>query len=141
MGSNEERARQALQELLDVSPQVEAAVIARRDGEAIASSLPPGGDRDDRLARLGMQVLEQAERSRVELGREPVVQCEVATGTGNVFVVADATNLVIAVTCVEPTVGLVFYDLKTALRTLREAASSAGNGSDPARNGRARSGS
>lgn len=113
-------AEQAMQELLEVSPQVSAAVIADRTGSPQASSFPGDDDRATRLADIGVRALDRADTARTELGREPVVQCEVATGEGNLFVVADEQRLVCAVTSAEPTVGLVFYDLKTALRTLRE---------------------
>jgi hypothetical protein len=53
---------------------------------------------------------------------------EVSTPDGNVFVVADSDHLVAAVTDADPTVGLVFYDLKTALRAVREATARTSNG-------------
>lgn len=125
-------ADQALRELLEVSPQVEAALIADRAGKPIASSLSAkgagGSASAERLGELVVKLLTQSEKARVELGREPITQCEVGTGQGNVFVVSDATHVVAAVTGNEPTVGLVFYDLKTALRTVREAGTSGGNG-------------
>jgi hypothetical protein len=37
---------------------------------------------------------------------------------GSVFVVRDGKRLIVATTAPEPTVGLVFYDLKSALRDL-----------------------
>jgi hypothetical protein len=39
---------------------------------------------------------------------------------GSVFVVRDERHLVVAVTRPDPTVGLVFYDLKTCLRLVGE---------------------
>lgn len=119
-------AGQALSELLEVSPQIEAAVIVdRKGGSPAASSFIDGDDRAQRLAVLSMRIIEQAERARTELDREPVVQCELATGEGSVFVVSDATHVVAAVTGDEPTVGLVFYDLKAALRGMRNGAQTA----------------
>lgn len=116
-------ADQAIRELLDVSPHIEAAVIGTRDGTiSSASFVESAANRADGLMRAAMAIVDQAERARVELGREPVVQCEVATGDGNVFVVTDDTHVIAAVTGNDPTVGLVFYDLKTALRSLRDAA-------------------
>lgn len=125
-------AESALSELLDVSPQVDAAVISTRVKQqnssapaapnVIASAPESARNRASRLADVCNRLLEQSERARVELGREPITQCEVATGDGHVFVVADATHIVAAVTQADPTVGLVFYDLKTALRAVREAA-------------------
>lgn len=111
----------ALDELLEVSPQVDAAVIlVRADASLVASAPTSSGRMAERFAATAMRILEAAEQARAELGREPVVQVEVATLDGHVFVVADATHVVAAVTAADPTVGLVFYDLKTALRTLRE---------------------
>ena len=48
--------------------------------------------------------------------RERLVQLQVALPDGCVFVVQDDERVVAAVTVAEPTVGLVFYDLKTCLR-------------------------
>lgn len=125
-------AQTALQELLEVSPQVEAALVADLQGATLASA---GTTASDRLAALVLRVLDTAERSRKELGREPVTQCEIGTGDGSLFVVRDAHHVVAAVTGLDPTVGLVFYDLKTALRTLRDATThvtAAGNGTSAA---------
>lgn len=127
-------ATSALAELLEVSPQVDAAVILERDGGRLLASAPAASARmADRLGATCVNILEAAEQARTELGREPVAQVEVATPDGHVFVVADARWIVAAVTDADPTVGLVFYDLKTALRTVREGAADASsvNGSAP----------
>ena len=47
-----------------------------------------------------------------------VSQLEAATAEGSVFVVRDGGRTIVATTRPEPTVGLVFYDLKTALRSI-----------------------
>lgn len=116
-------ASSALDELLDVSPQVDAAVILRRgeDDARLVASAPASSDHmAERFGDTCVRILAAAERAREELGREPISQVEIATGDGHVFVVADATWIVAAVTAADPTVGLVFYDLKTALRSVRE---------------------
>ena len=121
-------ASSALAELLEVSPQVDAAVILERDGGRTLASAPAASDRmASRLGDTCAKILAAAERARTELGREPVSQIEVATPDGHVFVVADSTWIVAAVTDADPTVGLVFYDLKTALRSVREARTSNGD--------------
>ena len=115
-------AGRALEELLEVSPQVDAAVILERDGGKLLASAPASSDRvAGQLATTCVKLVDAAEQARRELGREPVSQVEVATPDGHVFVVADANWIVAAVTDADPTVGLVFYDLKTALRTVRES--------------------
>jgi hypothetical protein len=48
-----------------------------------------------------------------------VTQLEAATSDGSVFVVRDGESAIAATTRPEPTVALVFYDLKTALRASR----------------------
>ncbi len=129
-------AGRALEELLEVSPQVDAAVILERDGGRLIASAPASSDRvADRLGAMCVKIVDAAEQSRRELGREPVSQVEVATPDGHVFVVTDTTWIVAAVTDADPTVGLVFYDLKTALRAVREAR--AGDGSSASSNGSA----
>ena len=112
-------AEPALTELLEVSPQIRAAVIAERPGALLASSYPSGDDRGRHLAELADRMLDEADEARAQLGREPVVQLEIATPDGSVFVVSDGHHTVLAATDDEPTVGLVFYDLKTVLRSLR----------------------
>ena len=117
-------AEAALQELLDVSPQVDATLVATRDGGDVVAFRPEqlGSEAASRFGASARQLLSEAEHARVELAREPVTQVEVATGDAHVFVVVDEHHLVAAVTDADPTVGLVFYDLKTALRTIRDAA-------------------
>ena len=44
--------------------------------------------------------------------------CRRPLPTGSVFVVVDGDRLAVATTGADPTVGLVFYDLKTLLRQL-----------------------
>ena len=48
---------------------------------------------------------------------------EVATGDGSVFVVVDGKRRLAATTAAAPTVGLVFYDLKSALRAIGQTPS------------------
>ena len=52
--------------------------------------------------------------------RPGIQQLEAATVSGSVFVVRDAERTIAATTTPEPTVGLVFYDLKTCLRSIDE---------------------
>ena len=52
--------------------------------------------------------------------RPGVAQLEAATPLGSVFVVRDGARLIAATTTPDPTVGLVFYDLKTCLRSVDE---------------------
>ena len=110
-------AAQALADLTEISAQIEAAVLADHDGSVVASTLA-----DDEAAKAfaeaAAELLAASDEVRTEPGSEPLVQVEGAAHDGSVFVARDDRHLVAAVTKPKPTVGLVFYDLKTCLRML-----------------------
>jgi predicted regulator of Ras-like GTPase activity (Roadblock/LC7/MglB family) len=106
--------REALDRLTEISSQVRAAVIADADGGVIASTVA-SDDAARRLARAARELIAAADRH----GRASVVQLDAATPEGNVFVVRHGDRLIAATTGPEPTVGLVFYDLRSCLRSLR----------------------
>ena len=109
-------AQQALADLTEISSQVEAAVVFDDKGKVVGSTLPSG----DALAKSAADLLAAAEEVRT--GDSPLTQLEIATGDGSVFVVRDAKLTIAATTGPAPTVGLVFYDLKSALRNAKPAA-------------------
>lgn len=107
-------AAAVLQDLLEVSGQIEGAILLERDGAALACTL-------DETARA--DALEAATRGLIEAaadapgGRaQPLVQLQVVLGDGCAFVVQDEQRVAACVTGAKATPGLVFYDLKTALR-------------------------
>jgi predicted regulator of Ras-like GTPase activity (Roadblock/LC7/MglB family) len=106
-------AQQALADLTEISSQVEAAVVFDDKGKVVGSTLPSG----DALAKSAADLLAAAEEVRT--GDSPLTQLEIATGDGSVFVVRDAKLTIAATTGPAPTVGLVFYDLKSALRSVK----------------------
>jgi hypothetical protein len=63
-----------------------------------------------------------AGEARGDSGAPELVQIQAATPRGSLFVVRDGGHVVAAVTGSKPTVGLVFYDLKTCLRMLEREA-------------------
>jgi len=101
-------AEQALADLTEISSQVEAAVLFDSKGTVVASTL---GDAEP-FVRAVQDLVAAAGEAR----RGSVSQLEAATSEGSVFVVRDGESFVAATTAPEPTVALVFYDLKTALR-------------------------
>jgi predicted regulator of Ras-like GTPase activity (Roadblock/LC7/MglB family) len=102
-----------LAELLEISSQIEAAVLFRPGGELVGSTVPDEG-RTAKLVRTARDLVAAAEEARDE--GEPLTQIEVSTREGSVFVVRGADVSIAAATATEPTVGLVFYDLKSCLR-------------------------
>ena len=111
-------AQDALKDLLEISSQVRAAVVLKADGEVEASTLGGGGEAAAYLAHVATQLLEAAAGVRESGGA--VNQLEVATAEGSVFVVREGDRVIAATTSADPTVGLVFYDLKSCLRDAQE---------------------
>jgi predicted regulator of Ras-like GTPase activity (Roadblock/LC7/MglB family) len=112
-------AQQALADLTEISSQIRAAVVFAESGEVAASTL---GDapRTDELAEAARALLAAAEA--VKTGDSALTQLEVATSEGSVFVVRQGKSVIAATTGSNPTAGLVFYDLKSALRNVQPAA-------------------
>jgi predicted regulator of Ras-like GTPase activity (Roadblock/LC7/MglB family) len=111
-------AAQALADLTEISSQIEAAVLAGADGSVVASTFGEPA-RGDELARAAVELVSAAGDARgAETTSGGLVQLQAATPRGSVFVVHDDHHVVAAVTGAKPTVGLVFYDLKTCLRML-----------------------
>jgi len=115
-------AQQALADLTEISSQIEAAVVFDDQGKVAGSTLTEGG-RADELAKAAAALVAAAEG--VKTGESVLTQLEVSTGEGSVFVVCDGKTYIAATTGGNPTAGLVFYDLKSALRSVKPAAKSA----------------
>jgi predicted regulator of Ras-like GTPase activity (Roadblock/LC7/MglB family) len=107
-------AAQAIADLTEISPQVRSVVVVGPDGAPVGSNLADDAAAG-RFAEGARRLVEAAEALR-----PGVAQLEAATLAGSVFVVRDGERLIAATTTPEPTVGLVFYDLKTCLRAIEE---------------------
>jgi hypothetical protein len=105
-------AEQALADLTEISSQVEAAALFDEKGNVPASTL----DDPAPFVRAVQDLIAAAGEAR----RGSLSQLEAATSTGSVFVVREGSSYIAATTGPEPTVALVFYDLKTALRAATE---------------------
>lgn len=113
-------AAQALNDLTEISSQIEAAVLFDGSGNVAASTLADES-RSKELAKAAQELLAAAEQVREGSDGKPLTQVEAATREGSLFVVRDGERLIAATTSPEPTVGLVFYDLKSCLRTVAAA--------------------
>jgi predicted regulator of Ras-like GTPase activity (Roadblock/LC7/MglB family) len=107
-------AAQAIADLTEISPQVRRVAVVEADGSLAGSNLADEADAR-RLADGAHSLMAAAEELR-----PGVSQLEAATVDGSVFVVRDGARRIVATTAPNPTVGLVFYDLKSALRGLGE---------------------
>ena len=104
----------ALAHLTEISTQIQVAVVFDREGTVLGSIVDD--ERAGRLAEKALELFRTAEKQR----EQELVQLDVALADGTVFVVRDADRLIAATTGPEPTVGLVFDDLKTCLRGFGE---------------------
>jgi predicted regulator of Ras-like GTPase activity (Roadblock/LC7/MglB family) len=112
-------ATQALADLTEISAQIEAAVLAKADGSIVASTMKDEG-RAKQLAEAAVELVAAGPESRSEGPNQELVQLQAATPRGSLFVARDGSHVVAAITGSRPTVGLVFYDLKTCLRMLED---------------------
>jgi hypothetical protein len=122
----EKAPEHALADLTEVSSQVREAVLFDEKGTVAASTIG-----DDERSQSFVRAVQDLVAAASEAGGgagERVAQLEAATDEGSVFVVREGPSYVAATTGPEPTVALVFYDLKTALR-----AASAEAAKNPAR--------
>ena len=106
----------ALADLMELSAQVEQAVVLDRAGTLLGSTAGEG-EQTSALAASARRLLEAA--GEVRPGAE-VSQVAAATRRGGVFVVRDDLRTVAAATGRDASAALVFYDLKTCLRALSE---------------------
>jgi predicted regulator of Ras-like GTPase activity (Roadblock/LC7/MglB family) len=109
-------AQQALADLTEISSQIQGAVVFDEAGKVAAATLEDSR-RADELAQAAAALVGAAEA--VKTGESALTQLEVATGEGSVFVVRDGKTVIAATTGSNPTAGLVFYDLKSALRNVK----------------------
>jgi predicted regulator of Ras-like GTPase activity (Roadblock/LC7/MglB family) len=109
-------AQQALADLTEISSQIQTAVVFDDKGKVAGSTHADG----EAFARAAADLLAAAEELRT--GESPLTQLEIATSEGSVFIVRQDKATIAATTSADPTVGLVFYDLKSALRSVKPAA-------------------
>lgn len=93
------------------------------DGSVLATTAADPG-RAERFAAGIAKLVEQADALREARGLPDLAQLEAATLDGSVFVVRRNGRLIAATTRPDPTVGLVFYDLKHCLRSVEDGAPS-----------------
>ncbi len=109
-------AARALADLVEISPQIEAAAVVAADGEMVGSVGVPEG-RATVLARAVRELVDGA-AFRSE-GRVTQLHAELAGG--DVFAVTGAgERTIVAVTGERASPGLVFYDLKRCLAAVAD---------------------
>jgi len=110
-------ASQALADLTEISSQIEAAVLFDEGGAVLGSTLDDAAAGEELVRSAGSLL---AGTGEFRSGDAAVTQLEASTRDGSVFVVRDEGRCIVATTAPDPTVGLVFYDLKSCLRGAAE---------------------
>jgi predicted regulator of Ras-like GTPase activity (Roadblock/LC7/MglB family) len=111
-------AAAAIAELRELSTQIQTIVVCGRNGALLSASVQDAAAA--RIADAAVSLADGADQVRADLGREALAQLQAATPDGSVFVVCDGDRMAVATTGSDPTVGLVFYDLKTLLRQVAD---------------------
>jgi len=125
-------AVQALADLTEISSQVEQVAIVDRDGSILATTARDTV-RGERFVSAVRTLLDEADRLASARGLPELTQLEASTHDGSVFAVRRDGRLIVATTRADPTVGLIFYDLKHCLGSIDGAAPAAAG--EPATNG------
>jgi predicted regulator of Ras-like GTPase activity (Roadblock/LC7/MglB family) len=113
-------AAAALADLVEISPQIEAAAVVAPDGE-MAGSVGIPEARASVLARAVRELLDGAAAFRSDQGRVTQLHAELAGG--DLFAVTGAGEpAIVAVANEGATPGLVFYDLKRCLASVVDEA-------------------
>jgi hypothetical protein len=107
----------ALADLVEISPQLQAAALLAGDGEVVGSVGVP----EARAGVLGRAVRELLDAAAFRTEGH-VTQVHAELDEGDVFAVAGGgSRTIVAVASGRPAPGLVFYDLKSCLARLEEA--------------------
>jgi predicted regulator of Ras-like GTPase activity (Roadblock/LC7/MglB family) len=116
VGSAPVDAARAIADLTEISSQIEQVVLVDESGAVLASNLEEDA-RAQQLADGAARLVEEA----AGVADGELVHLEAALAEGSVFVVREGGHTIAATTGPDPTVGLVVYDLKSALRGLEPA--------------------
>jgi len=112
-------AAQALADLTEISSQVVHVAVVDEQGSVLATTIADEG-RASRFVEGVKALLAEADELRQARGLADLAQLEAATLEGSVFAVRRDGRVIAATTRPDPTVGLVFYDLKHCLRSIAE---------------------
>ena len=118
--SKAERLAQALDDLLGVSPEVEAAAVVSADGLPMASALPPHVE-EERLAAMSAALLTLGDRAAEGLGKGQLQQVFIEGSDGHVILMSAGRDAVlVSVVSHGAKIGLVLYEMRRSAATVAE---------------------
>jgi predicted regulator of Ras-like GTPase activity (Roadblock/LC7/MglB family) len=112
--TREERLVAALDDLMENSPDVQAAALVSLDGFTMASALP-GDMQEDRVGAMSAAILGLGERAAAELGRGQLAQVFIEGADGYVLLMAAGERAVLTVLAAhDAKLGLTLYDMRSS---------------------------
>ena len=118
--SKAERLAQALDDLLGVSPEVEAAAVVSADGLPMASALPPHVE-EERLAAMSAALLTLGDRAAEGLGKGQLQQVFIEGSDGHVILMSAGRDAVlVSVVSHGAKIGLVLYEMRRSAASVAE---------------------
>jgi predicted regulator of Ras-like GTPase activity (Roadblock/LC7/MglB family) len=112
-------AAQALADLTEISSQVVQVAVIDRDGSILSTTIQEPSHAE-RFVHAAAKLLEEAASIGQTRGLPVLSQIEASTLDGSVFAVRRDERMIVATTRPDPTVGLVFYDLKHCLGSIED---------------------
>jgi len=111
----------AMSNLLEQTPEIEAAAVVSFDGLPMASALPESMD-EDRVAAMSAALLSLGERAANGLGRGDLSQVFIEGDDGTVFLVScDGEAVLVAVAAKGAKTGLMLYEVKRTAAVIGKA--------------------
>jgi predicted regulator of Ras-like GTPase activity (Roadblock/LC7/MglB family) len=118
--TREERLVAALDDLMENSPDVQAAALVSLDGFTMASALP-GDMQEDRVGAMSAAILGLGERAAAELGRGQLAQVFIEGADGYVLLMAAGERAVLTVLAAhDAKLGLTLYDMRSSCELIGE---------------------
>jgi predicted regulator of Ras-like GTPase activity (Roadblock/LC7/MglB family) len=123
-----EQAEKAFQEMMDISTDLDKAVLFAGD-EVIVSNFPPS--LQAAMVAKAKELVALGNQRATDMSVAPLTQLVVESSGGSVFLVRepkDGGMGVLATGKKDSRIGLVFYDMKTCIRDAQEVEEAEGEG-------------
>jgi uncharacterized protein len=129
--SKADKLAQALDALLEASPEVEAAAVVSSDGLPMASALPTHVE-EDRLAAMSAALLTLGDRAAAGLGKGALAQVFVEGEDGHVILMSAGPDAVlVGVVSKGSKIGLVLFEMRRSADRVQSVMGEDGYASEP----------
>lgn len=129
--SKADKLAQALDALLEASPEIEASAVVSSDGLPMASALP-SHVQEDRLAAMSAALLTLGDRAAEGLGKGSLAQVFVEGENGHVILMSAGHDAVlVGVVSKGSKIGLVLYELRRSAEKVKSIMSEDGFVNEP----------